>query len=809
MVSWTAGPLLACLLAGAQEDAARLARDLVEKLGSDSIEERERAAERLRGLGTVAIPELERGSRHADPEIANRAARLLRIAGLPRLTDRLSAAVPGLEERLLDGGEAAWTQVFLQLADDISLERDDLEALAPGAVRGAQSSLDLDRVCHAVKHRNLRSSIPEIVRLIERPDETIRGLACSALASLEAREAVADVAKLLAHGDPKVRLRALDVLPAIEGRAALPQVRRRLLDRDGGVRGYAAIALGRLAGWEAAPALLLLMEKDPDSWVRVRAAEALAGMRLVKAAPAIARLLHGTADTQLRRRVLGYLSHLDARETWPEIAKLVDDPDGDIRSHAVRTLAELGAKEAIPAILKRLEGSPIDPRWGAGQALAQLKSPEIVERLLGPFENVSARVMAIEALGAIGTKRVLPDLVRALEDPYPQVREAALGGLAKLRAREAAAAIAKLLDGPQASRAVDILLLLEAKECVPQIEKLLGHEVPQVRAVAARALGRLADRSAAPRLLPLLRDSDAGPRIAAMGSYCEMLGREAVPELLKLLVDPAAELKGAVACELANLGAKEAVPRIEALIAGRHQDSQVLLEALAELGAKEAVPRIRALLQDPELAVFAAAALDRLGETDNRGALLEQARKSGRSGSYYPLLVLARAGDERVVPILLEQMEKQRGEERTIAAALLCRIGRRDGVQLLVDRERELASLNAVRRTEEWKRLRGRRVELGLGDSGREVREKLERACGMPIITPGIEAGEFEDSLVPYARHRGHSKWCDVLDLLCGLEAILETDHIRVLRPSATRSFWRAWWETDRRRPGARDNPSR
>lgn len=64
--------MVLALLLGLQDPAA-----LVERLGSDDIEVRQRAEADLARLGAAAEPALEQGSRHADREIAGRAARIL------------------------------------------------------------------------------------------------------------------------------------------------------------------------------------------------------------------------------------------------------------------------------------------------------------------------------------------------------------------------------------------------------------------------------------------------------------------------------------------------------------------------------------------------------------------------------------------------------------------------------------------------------------------------------------------------------------------------------------------------------------
>jgi len=87
--------LLALLLALAGQDSAD---DLLRRLGSDSIEERDAASQKLRALGEAVRPALERASKDPDSEVARRAAALLRRLALRgRLSPQLRAAIPGAE----------------------------------------------------------------------------------------------------------------------------------------------------------------------------------------------------------------------------------------------------------------------------------------------------------------------------------------------------------------------------------------------------------------------------------------------------------------------------------------------------------------------------------------------------------------------------------------------------------------------------------------------------------------------------------------------------------------------------------------
>src|SRR2546426_340867 len=84
--------LLLSLLLFAQDESSRQARQLIEKLRSETIEERDEAARKLRELGSGAEEELEKATRDKDPEVAGRARTLLGEGIFRRIEETLVKA---------------------------------------------------------------------------------------------------------------------------------------------------------------------------------------------------------------------------------------------------------------------------------------------------------------------------------------------------------------------------------------------------------------------------------------------------------------------------------------------------------------------------------------------------------------------------------------------------------------------------------------------------------------------------------------------------------------------------------------------
>jgi hypothetical protein len=208
------------------------------------------------------------------------------------------------------------------------------------------------------------------------------------------------------------------------------------------------------------------------------------------------------------------------------------------------------------------------------------------------------------------------------------------------------------------ARAAEVLGNLVRQDAVPPLVTLVSDPDPDVRAVAARALGRIADPVAAGGLL----DSLAGRRtvppqtvaqallrmgtgaqdalVTALHHEAELVRVTAV-EVLGLAgaitaagrvvdalrADPSAEVRERAAATLGRLGTRSALtPLLDAVEPGRTPALRVTAtRALGELGAVAAAPALGTLLSDPQHGVARAAAyaLLRLGAVGRR--TLEQA----------------------------------------------------------------------------------------------------------------------------------------------------------------------------------------
>jgi HEAT repeat protein len=139
------------------------------------------------------------------------------------------------------------------------------------------------------------------------------------------------------------------------------------------------------------------------------------------------------------------------RRVLAPLQEALDDRSSWVRIMALLGIARADRKVALAAAISALRDRNRTVRISAAQTLASLRDPHAVEALIDFYRRstaVESRLAAVDALGHMRIKAVVPTLVAALEDPstdttyagpaapYP-VRYAAAKALRRIRTREA------------------------------------------------------------------------------------------------------------------------------------------------------------------------------------------------------------------------------------------------------------------------------------------------------------------------------------------------------------------------------------
>ncbi|HZD55032.1 MAG TPA: HEAT repeat domain-containing protein, partial [Candidatus Aquicultoraceae bacterium] len=593
-------------LVRAFEDLGVVERCIGELEGAPGWEDRAGAAERLGRIGSArAVPALLRVFRDIRDEDADVRGAALRALGrirdpeaLPRLIEALGFPEASLPPRI---------------AEIIVLFGAGAVPLLIGELRNLDS--DVRRIWAAEILGWLgdpRAAIPLIESLGDVSPE-VRAKAAGGLGKLRDTRAVDRLLEiLLSDPIPFVRTRAAQALGSIGHPKVIDHLVHVLKDPEWWVRIRAIEAL-EVIGRASVGALLVALEDD-DEEVRRRAAMALERMGYVE--ESIAALESGGYRSDISRILL-----LVGRAGVTEVlfGKL-KETGGDGRKLLVRLAGDIGDPAAGPAIRAVLSerGDP-SLRSRAVEALGKIGCreavPDLLECLRDPDDWV--RRASVHALASLGTEEHAEDLVRLLKDPVPETRRAVCRVVSELAGERGDAPVENLLADPSPAVRAEALRAVRKRglaRCEPKVREALGDAAPEVRLEAALALAAVGGETSVEAILRAAKGaSDRLVEALTMairrcheGPFPDLLARAPGPltreQVLVLLEAAAGKGEGGLDFLSRNLEDADPVKRRGAVF------------ALRGIEPNEAEKRLEGPLRDPdervrEAAVTAAALL--------------------------------------------------------------------------------------------------------------------------------------------------------------------------------------------------------
>ena len=333
----------------------------------------------------------------------------------------------------------------------------------------------------AVSATTRKGYISALLRNLEAGSPALRQAAASALRKMQDPSSLTLLAAALRRAPPDRLVPGVQFLAGFESAQAAELLVELLAHPDARVRATATGALGRRAGAPHTAKILPLIE-DPDARVRANAVEALGAAQDPALAEKLRPLLHD-ASTRVRVNTVLALAALEgAASAGASLPLLRELAGGDARARATATYA-----------LGRL---PLD------------SSQDLLVGLLSD-SDLAIRCAAAQALGRVGTPRVMPDLIETLAGP-PELRHDARRSLAAVLRRCGADCIDELAHTAVRS---------------PRVE---------IRSELADVLGRLKDARAIDPLLALLNDSEWRVRWKVLKSFEKIARDGPLPERARL-----------------------------------------------------------------------------------------------------------------------------------------------------------------------------------------------------------------------------------------------------------------------------------
>ncbi len=206
-------------------------------------------------------------------------------------------------------------------------------------------------------------------------------------------QAIRIIQSSLADEDPRIRVRAIEVVATTKQIRLMPKVQRLLRDNLVPVRFAAALAVGD-SQYKLAENSIRRLLKDKDENVRITAAYAM--------------------------------GKLGSPKYFVVLRKAIVRNDLKVRANTALLMGKSGDKEALRYLYWALKQKDSDDkvRLNTVQAIAMLGDERIFPKLWAMRISAYAddRVMAVQALGAMGTEKAKNILITMLDDDILEVR---------------------------------------------------------------------------------------------------------------------------------------------------------------------------------------------------------------------------------------------------------------------------------------------------------------------------------------------------------------------------------------------------
>jgi HEAT repeat protein len=320
-----------------------------------------------------------------------------------------------------------------------------------------------------------------LLKNLQSGSPALRQAAATALGKIKGATSLSILSESLGSSNPDRVIAAIQLLVNLGSQESADAIASLLGHADSRVRATATSALGRLAGEKYADRFTHLLN-DPDPRVRANAVEALAASR----------------DPQLADK----------------LSPLLQDPSIRARVNTILTIVAIkGASSALDwmPVIEKMASGDTQSRSTATYALGRMpltQSEDLLSQLLKDPE-AEIRSEAAQALGRIGTPRVIPALVEAL------------AGSAELR-HHARKSLGKIVRR-HGDETLQVVARMAAESTRPEIRSELGD-----------VLGRLKNLAAIEPLMKLLKDPEWRVRWKVLKAFQRLERHIPLPENARL-----------------------------------------------------------------------------------------------------------------------------------------------------------------------------------------------------------------------------------------------------------------------------------
>jgi HEAT repeat protein len=630
-------------LAGAAErvNSARNVQKLIEAINSEDSGEKKRLIEAIgKFASSAAISALSKASKDKDTSV-----RLVAIGALGQIDNE--RGVPILLEALKD--QAREVRMIA------------VETL--GNIGGDLATLGL-------------------LETLTDEDGEVRWKSRWALGKIGYEPVVSDFILMLKSGSPIVRRKAAVALGEFGHETSTHALLEALEDEDDKVRYFAARSLGTISRdptvSDLAVSALLEALAGEDREMRSYALASLGNFGSEKAVPALLEVLRGE-DNEAQMLAAGVLGMIASEQSIPALIEALRDKDPMVQMLATTVFNRIGGEKSISALRQILKEEEGITRLYALCALCMMKSDQASSVLIEELKSQDGINTSAMAVGIIGHKKALSDLIECLSDEDVTVRERAVGALQHFTDEQAISALCGSLKDQNSGvrwRAAMALQQIGNEQAIPALIKALEHEDHSTRVVAAIAIEDISKNRAVSAFIETMKSEEFAVRFDA-ATALRRIGGEQTPSIWsEAFKSEHHDVRLIAVEELIWIGGDRAISSFtEALRSEKREVRWEAARALNRIGGSQAITAFINALESEydDVRTEAVDALSQVGGGEAISALLEALQSEHKDLRWMAADALGQIGDEQaILPLVNALQDPDNGVRWHAAAALEC-----------------------------------------------------------------------------------------------------------------------------------------
>jgi len=498
----------------------------------------------------------------------------IKVAAIESI-DRLGASpARGLLEELLGPGERnvriSALYVLGQLGDPASLERirpliDDRDAQVRRYAMSVLRKFDRDEVLRLLEAAwpELSSRArPDVVRtlgqlkgdqavaLLQRFDkdapEDLRTQVAAALGTIGGSEAVQLLREMYDQGGDKLKSQVIRSLGALEDSGSVALLLETLHKGDAKFRPVVIEALVQIGDTGALPDLIdLLTAEDSGPELQSALIGALGRFGDSSVNPYLLEMLENTGDDQTKMNLLLSLGNLPQPDLWKKLAPWLEDDNPQVANAAIYAMSLLSDPASLEALYPLLESEDMNLQISVLTLLAEMKTPQAAKHVLPLLdsENTAVKSTAIQVLGVLGDRSILPRIRQELETSADaNVRVAAVMTLGELGDEASVERLAGLLESgglDMKMATMEALGKIDGAAARAALRKQMNEGDFWIAYAAKISLARLGDDEVLNGILQGLESPNPDERAETARMLGEIGGKRVIEPLLGALDDEA------------------------------------------------------------------------------------------------------------------------------------------------------------------------------------------------------------------------------------------------------------------------------